>query len=190
MRPDRIVLGEIRRQQEAEVLFEAMHTGHSVYATVHADTASETIRRLTNPPINVPHSMLSSVNLNVIMFRDRRKGLRRVFQVAEFMPGKEKVTPNILYRWVPELDKFTTHNKSFSFYDQLSRNTGMSEKDINEDLKNKKKILEWTIKNKLRDLKSIGKIMNLYYTNPEKLDYIIKRNEISSITEQEQQKEN
>jgi flagellar protein FlaI len=54
MRPDRIILGEIRRQKEAEVLFEAMHTGHSVYSTVHADTASETIRRLTNPPISVP----------------------------------------------------------------------------------------------------------------------------------------
>src|SRR3989344_1588968 len=43
MRPDRIVLGEMRRKEEAMVLFEAMHTGHSVYATVHADTAPETI---------------------------------------------------------------------------------------------------------------------------------------------------
>src|SRR3989338_3425436 len=37
MRPDRIVVGEIRRKQEAETLFEAMHTGHSVYATLHAN---------------------------------------------------------------------------------------------------------------------------------------------------------
>src|SRR3990167_4137019 len=43
MRPDRIILGEIRRQREAEVLFEAMHTGHSVYATLHADSTAETI---------------------------------------------------------------------------------------------------------------------------------------------------
>src|SRR3989344_4343278 len=28
MRPDRIILGEIRKQEEATVLFEAMHTGH------------------------------------------------------------------------------------------------------------------------------------------------------------------
>src|SRR3989344_5425311 len=74
MRPDRIILGEIRRQREAEVLFEAMHTGHSVYATVHADTANETIRRLINPPINISPSMLNNVNLNVVMFRDRRSG--------------------------------------------------------------------------------------------------------------------
>ena len=53
MRPDRIVVGEIRRKEEAEVLFEAMHTGHSAYTTVHANTADETIRRLTNPPIEI-----------------------------------------------------------------------------------------------------------------------------------------
>ena len=72
MRPDRIVLGEMRRQEEAMVLFEAMHTGHSVYATLHADSAAETISRLTNPPLNVPPNLLKAVNLNVVMFRDRR----------------------------------------------------------------------------------------------------------------------
>lgn len=79
MRPDRIILGEMRKQQEAMVLFEAMHTGHSVYATVHADTSAETISRLVNPPLNVPPNLLKSVNLNVVMFRDRRKGIRRIF---------------------------------------------------------------------------------------------------------------
>ena len=57
MRPDRIILGEIRRQRDAEVLFEAMHTGHSVYATLHADSVAETISRLINPPINVPSNL-------------------------------------------------------------------------------------------------------------------------------------
>ncbi|MBR9700034.1 type II/IV secretion system ATPase subunit, partial [Candidatus Woesearchaeota archaeon] len=37
MRPDRIIVGEIRRKKEAQILFEAIHTGHSVFATVHAN---------------------------------------------------------------------------------------------------------------------------------------------------------
>jgi flagellar protein FlaI len=53
MRPDRIVMGEIRRKREAEVLFEAMHTGHSVYSTMHADTSGRrtaTWRSSTSTP--------------------------------------------------------------------------------------------------------------------------------------------
>jgi len=181
MRPDRIVLGEIRRQREAEVLFEAMHTGHSVYSTVHADTASETIRRLINPPINVPPSMLGSVNLNVVMFRDRRKGYRRVFQLAEFMPGKQSPTANILYRWIPEKDVFTSHNRSLAFFDQLSRNTGMDEIEIRKNIDEKKAIFDWLIRNKIRDLESFGKVMNTYYTDQEELRRIVKTNDTKKI---------
>mgnify|MGYP002761696401 CR=1 FL=1 len=53
MRPDRILVGEVRKKRQAEILFEAMHTGHSVYSTLHADTAQQTIQRLLNPPIDV-----------------------------------------------------------------------------------------------------------------------------------------
>ncbi|MEM4327285.1 MAG: type II/IV secretion system ATPase subunit, partial [Candidatus Diapherotrites archaeon] len=81
-RPDRIIVGETRRQREAEVMFEAMHTGHSVYTTFHANTAEETIRRMVNPPISIPSTVLDSVHLNVVMFRNRRLGVRRVLQVA------------------------------------------------------------------------------------------------------------
>ena len=181
MRPDRIILGEIRRQREAEVLFEAMHTGHSVYATVHADTANETIRRLINPPINISPSMLNNVNLNVVMFRDRRSGKRRVYQLAEFLPGKEIITANILYRWVPEKDEIVAHNESMAFFDELSRHTGMSQADINKNLAYKQSILIWLLKNKVRNLNSIGKAMNLYYTNPELLASMIKKNEIAKV---------
>src|SRR6056297_296808 len=70
MRPDRILVGEIRRQKEAEVLLEAMHTGHSVYATIHANNADEVITRLTNPPIDIPKPMISSLSLIIVQNRN------------------------------------------------------------------------------------------------------------------------
>jgi flagellar protein FlaI len=181
MRPDRIILGEMRRQKEAEVLFEAMHTGHSVYATLHADTAAETISRLTNPPINVPKNLLKAVNLNIVMFRDRKKGIRRVFQVAEFITGKDDISPNILYRWVPEKDEIIAHSRSMEFFEDLSRHTGMSQTEVAADLKSKRSILEWLIKNNIRSLEDIGKVMNLYYTNRSLITDIIRKNEVAKI---------
>jgi len=181
MRPDRIILGEMRKQKEAEVLFEAMHTGHSVYATVHADTSAETIRRLINPPINIPPTMLNNVNLNVVMFRHRKKGIRRVYQLAEFIPSKDIVSSNILYRWIPEKDTISPHNESRVFFDDLNRHTGMSQSELNKDLEERKSILNWMLKNNIRDLNSIGKVMNIYYNNKDILKSIIRKNEISRI---------
>ncbi len=182
MRPDRIILGEMRRKEEAMVLFEAMHTGHSVYATLHADSAAETISRLTNPPLSVPPNLLKAVNLNVVMFRDRRKGIRRVLQVAEFESDQDLTSANILYRWISEGDKIVKHSKNSKFFEDLSRITGMSDNEIRKNMDYKRGILEWMIKNKIRSLEDFGKVMNIYYSNSEELDRIISKNDIKRIT--------
>ena len=181
MRPDRIVLGEMRREEEARVLFEAMHTGHSVYATLHADTAAETISRLTNPPLNVPPNLLKAVNLNVVMFRDRRKGIRRILQIAEFEATQDRAEANLLYRWVPEEDKFIKHSESSRFFEDISRNTGMSQTEINKNLDEKKKIILWLIKKNIRDLNDFGRVMNLYYTDKDELIKAVNKNDIKKI---------
>jgi len=181
MRPDRIVLGEMRKQQEAQVLFEAMHTGHSVYATVHADSAPETISRLINPPINVPPNLLKAVNLNVVMFRDRRKGIRRVMHIAEFDAERDSAKSNLLYRWVPEKDVLVKHSESSRFFEDISRNTGMTQTEINNDLEQKSSILSYLVKNKIRSLEDFGKVMNFYYLDREGLIKSIRNNTLRSV---------
>ena len=173
MRPDRIILGEMRRKAEAEVLFEAMHTGHSVYATVHADSSNETIKRLVNPPIEVPENLLEQVHLNVVMFRDRKKGIRRTYQVSEFVfEGSEtSIKPNLLYRWNPANDKIVKHMESLKLIEQLTRNTGSSQTELDKDLAMRRKILEWMVKKNLRDIREVGSIMKNYYLDK---DYVMK----------------
>ena len=183
MRPDRIVLGEMRRHQEAMVLFEAMHTGHSVYATVHADSAPETISRLTNPPLSVPPNLLKAVDLNVVMFRHRKKGIRRVLQVAEFEPVGEKVSANILYRWSPENDTMIKHSENSRFIEKINKTTGMSQKEIQQDLATKKRILEYLVKNNIRSLKEFGKIIDSYYIKKETVVKAINKKNLKEILE-------
>ncbi|MBU0761271.1 MAG: Flp pilus assembly complex ATPase component TadA [Nanoarchaeota archaeon] len=181
MRPDRIVLGEMRKEKEAMVLFEAMHTGHSVYSTVHADSAPETISRLINPPLNVPPNLLKAINLNVVMFRDRRRGRRRILQLAEVEAERSGAKANILYRLIADRDEIVRHSESSRFFEDISRNTGMSQTEIQEDLKAKQNILTWLIKNNVRSLEEIGKVMNLFYRNKELLLSAIKQNNPGAI---------
>ena len=79
-RPDIILVGEIRTKWDAQTLFEAIHTGHAVYGTIHADNVQDTVIRMTNPPIELPKIMLNSLGGILSLFRHRRLGIRRVLE--------------------------------------------------------------------------------------------------------------
>jgi flagellar protein FlaI len=167
MRPDRILVGEIRRQREAEVLFEAIHTGHSVYATIHANDAHETVTRLTNPPIDVPKSMLPALSMIVVQHRNRRTGARRTFQVAEVLPNGE---PNVLKQLDLKSDKLLEKNKSKSMLETLELHVGFSQQEMLQDLKDKENMIKWMVKHNVTDLHEIGRIIAEYYQHKKKGD--------------------
>jgi len=177
MRPDRIVVGEIRRQREAEVLFEAMHTGHSVYATLHADRAEQVIRRLTNPPIDVPESLLESLHLVLVQYRHRRLGIRRTLEVAEFIPGetgKFSSRLEILYRWKPTTDTIEKARSSIRLINEIRLHTGMTDDQMEADLKEKEAILQWMLDNNVRTVNTVGKVIAEYYHDRDKVLKIVK----------------
>jgi flagellar protein FlaI len=172
-RPDRIVVGEIRQKREAEVLFEAIHTGHSVYATVHANNVKETITRLTSPPIDIPRSMLPAVPLIVTQYRNRRTGLRRTFQIAEILPDS---TPNIMMEYTTRGDSLKSINKSKVVVRELELYTGMSPQEFRKDLVDKEKIMNWLVKKSIETVDGVGRAIAEYYTNPEKMMRIVRAN--------------
>jgi flagellar protein FlaI len=171
MRPDRIILGEIRRSREAEVLFEAMHTGHSVYGTIHADTAMQTYKRLVTPPIAIPETLMGAIDLFVVMFRDRRKGIRRVYEVAEIpystIKNIEKI--NVVYKWDPSSDKIYKNRESKKARAKLRMMTGMEEIKIEKEIKNREKVLTYMVKKNINDVNSVGKFISSYMKNPQEI---------------------
>ena len=166
MRPDRIVVGEIRKKREAEVLFEAMHTGHSVCATLHANNSEEVVTRLTNPPIDISKTLLPAISLMVIMYRNRRTGIRRVLQVSELL---KDATPNVIMQYDMSQDKILNANSSTRLLPELEMQTGLSTQEINNDLKDKAEILRWLVKKNINDINGIGKVVATYYANKESL---------------------
>ena len=166
MRPDRILVGEVRRRREAETLFEAIHTGHSCYATFHANDANETINRFTNPPIDVPRTLMPAISMIIIQFRNRRTGLRRTFQVAEILPD---ASPNVLMQYDPKRDIMSSRNKSRSLYQTLEMFTGNTPREITLDLGEKQQVLKYLVKNQIKEINEVGRVMAEYYTNKDNL---------------------
>jgi flagellar protein FlaI len=173
MRPDRIIVGEIRKAREAEVLFEAMHTGHSVYATLHADTAELALKRLLNPPIDVPEAVVEALHLLTVAFRDRRLGIRRMFQLAEIIPKGEKggAQSNVIFRWKPTKDEIIKENESFRLVEEIRMHTGMTDDEISKNVNEKIEILKWFSKEEIKDLNNVGRLVAIYYNEP---DYLLK----------------
>jgi len=177
MRPDRVIVGEVRRREEAEVLFEAMHTGHAVYSTIHADTGDQVMRRLINPPFAIPNTELESLHLIVVMYRDRKTGKRRVYEIDEVNLGAGgEINLNRIYRWRVRTDEFEKIGESTRVFSELSLHAGMSIDEIVEDIDNKAKVLEWMKKNKVRSIDKIGSVMAVFYKNPQKVIQAAEKN--------------
>ncbi|MGV8162675.1 MAG: type II/IV secretion system ATPase subunit [Candidatus Nanoarchaeia archaeon] len=171
MRPDRILVGEVRRNKEAETLFEAIHTGHSVYATFHANNARETVERLTNAPINVPKIMIQAISLIVVQFRNRRTGKRRTFQIAEILPSGEA---NVILQYDPKKDELVEVNKSKVLMENIKLFTGMSDKEYQNELEEKITVLKYLVDLNIDTIDGVGRIVAEYYTNKENLMRFVK----------------
>ena len=177
MRPDRVLVGEIRRHEEAEVLFEAMHTGHSVYSTLHANTADEVRRRLVTPPLSIPETLLESLHLVSVQFRHRKLGIRRVLELAEVLPSAEgTVSFRTIYKWRAGQDTFGKVKESVRVIPEIQVFTGMTSREIYGEMKEKEEILKWLVKHKLNTTEEIGRVVGEYYINEAGVLDAVKKN--------------
>ncbi|MFP4567579.1 MAG: type II/IV secretion system ATPase subunit [Candidatus Woesearchaeota archaeon] len=175
MRPDRILVGEVRRSKETDTLFEAIHTGHSAYATFHANNAKETIERLTNSPLNVPKIMLPAISLIIVQFRNRRSGKRRTFQISEITSSGDA---NVILQYDAKKDVLVEANKSSAFFENIKLFTGLDEREINADLDEKVKILKYLVNHNINTIDGVGRIMAEYYTDRDNLMKFVNKNEV------------
>ncbi len=86
MRPDRIIVGEVRRPEEMRALFDTMLAGQGrgSFATMHGRTADEAIRRIRS--MGIPEEDLDALDVLIIQ---RRRGSGR---------GEERKIVDIVFR--------------------------------------------------------------------------------------------
>jgi flagellar protein FlaI len=161
-RPDIMLVGEIRTKKDAETLFEAIHTGHAVYGTVHADSAVDTVVRMTNPPIDIPKITMNALGAVLVLFRHRTKGIRRMLEFGEVL---ETGDVNVLHRWNVINDTFNQIGEMTRLLDTLTLYGGYTKREMVDDLEQKRIILGWMVKNNITDIDNAGLVVAAYYKN-------------------------
>jgi flagellar protein FlaI len=169
-RPKVIIVGEVRGK-EAYTLFQAMTTGHLSYSTVHASDLHTLIQRLENQPINLPRALLTSLDLIIFLNSVTVKGtpVRRITNVTEVIkldPESNRLVTLTPFRWVSEIDDRFDSMGGSRIMNKIKLQYGWDEDKLQTELENRKTILKWMIKNKLRSYHDVGRVVAEYNKDP------------------------
>jgi pilus assembly protein CpaF len=110
MRPDRLVVGEVRGGEAFDML-QALNTGHDgSLSTVHANSAADALTRLetlvllaeTGLPLVAVRAQLAAALDGVVFVARRAAGTRRVEQIVELVTAADSVAVRPLFTWSSE----------------------------------------------------------------------------------------
>lgn len=167
-----MIVGEVRGP-EALTLFQAMSTGHTTYSTMHAGSIQEAVSRLENEPINVPNMMLQAldlVSLQILTYHGGERVRRNLalVEITGIDPRTENIRINEVFKWNPVSDNFERVGDS-QILREIMSNRGWNTIQLNNELKNREKVLDFMIKKDLRDYRKIAPLIKRYFMNPEKV---------------------
>jgi len=170
MRPDRIVVGEVR-SEEAKTLFVSMDLGHrGILGTVHSNNPRELMIRLKSAPMNVPEQMLPLLDMVIVMERhyDKKKGMiRTVKQVAEIGRMEEKVLISNIFDLNEKTGQVERTTVPSALIENLARSAGLTKNELKREILVRKRILDYMIEAGIRKTEDVEKTIQQYYFNPE-----------------------
>ncbi|MDY6777392.1 MAG: type II/IV secretion system ATPase subunit, partial [Candidatus Nanohaloarchaea archaeon] len=178
--PDYVVVGEVRGE-EASVLFQGMSSGHPSLGTIHASSPNDVVKRLTTPPIDLSPSLVETLDIIVIMTKARQYGenarrVKAVYEVEAITPEGSPRT-NEYISWTPIDDTFSM-KKDSNILSGIKQQFGFSQDELEQEIENRKKVLEWMHRNGYTNFSEVARIVSEYYKDKDSvLDAIEKEQE-------------
>ena len=175
-RPQYLMVGEVRGA-EAFIVFQAMATGKTCYTTFHAESVAAMVHRMENPPISLPRSLVSALNL-VLLQRQVKVGTkmtRRVQSLTEIVgldPETNELITNSVYSWNPSDDTFLYSGHSY-IYERVAVSKNWTMKEMEREVRRRVEMLEYL---RWRDSlatrqqpfthRDVGRLVASYYKDP------------------------
>jgi len=173
-RPDYIIVGEVRGE-EAFTLFQALATGHGGLCTMHADSLTNVVKRLTSPPMNVSKVyiplMNNALHIQRVELPNPRDGvkfgrrIRTVWEIEDYEEYREVAT------WNPRTDTFETWFENSILLEKIAITSGKTRADLLKELEIRKKYLQEMMKEGIRQQSEVAeKILSYYMKQKESSD--------------------
>ncbi|HYK92421.1 MAG TPA: type II/IV secretion system ATPase subunit [Thermoplasmata archaeon] len=175
-RPQYLMVGEVRGA-EAFIVFQAMATGKTCYTTFHAESVSAMVHRMENPPITLPRSLVSALNL-VLLQRQVKVGskmTRRVQSLTEIVgldPETNELITNSVYSWNPSDDTFLFSGHSY-IYERVAIMKNLTMREMEREVRQRVEMLEYlrllesqATRQKPFTHRDVGRLVSFYYKEP------------------------
>ena len=150
MRPDRVVVGEIRSPEEAKAFVNTMLAGQAKgsYGTFHAESAEEALERLVS--FGIEERALASLDLILVQKRlgriGKRGGSRReerkVVELCEISKEKGKLELRKLFDFCHEKGRLEKRGESERAMRKIMRTFSIGAKEAKKLLREKETLLE------------------------------------------------
>ena len=137
---------------------------------LHASTARETVMRLQNEPMNVPHALINLIDVIVIMRRYNVGGeIKRVVGELVETAGTEQKMILLSSLWSYDLSrrKFNESAVSSVYRDRLAEVSGRSSREIIDEVSVRANLIREFLKRDLTDFAAVTSICRKYATNPQ-----------------------
>lgn len=171
-RPEFIIVGEVRGA-EAYALFQAIATGHGGLCSLHADSIEASVHRLETEPMNIPRSLITTVDVIAVqaLMKMKDKSIRRIVSVSEVVgldPTTKDLLTNDVFKWDPKKDTFTYYGRSYVL-EKMAERFGVGYDEAVKEIDKRRLVLEWMAENSISDYKDVAKVIRSYYLNPTEL---------------------
>ena len=170
-RPDWIIVGEIRGE-EAYVLFQALATGHGGLCTMHAEDPETAIKRLTQPPMNIPTSIIPLMHCAIsvkhvrapVLVEYGRKISRRKFVKISEIENANKI--NDVLAWDSSSDDFKEDLSHSYLFRKMAERWSLPIRYIHEEFERRKEVLSYLVEKNIRGCSSVARFLNEFYNDP------------------------
>ena len=163
MRPDYLVIGEIRTARDLNVFLNVAGTGHSGLATIHASDPDYLLMRLRAMRIDpIAVEKLWGCAITLPALRQGTSLKRRVVVIADFQPvGASGVAPVEVTKWLPSEDSFepTEPEQLFERSPRLkaySEYARIGKEEIVSELVLKKSVIEELVAKRVTDYEQVA----------------------------------
>ena len=143
---------------------------------MHAEDVETAIKRLTQPPMNIPASIITLMNCVIVVrhvqtpvFLDSGKKVssRKFVQVSEIKDANQIVD---VFSWNASSDIFQERLEESILFKRLARKMDIPFERLLSEFEYRKKVLQNMVEHNVRDHKSVNKVLSKYYHDPSMLE--------------------